>query len=222
MSTSRVWISAIRCGSCAVSASRSSASRSRSAFSTTSIRLSGPSGASCARLPIAPARRDRDAAGFGRQIAADRVEQRRFADAVAADKADARAGHDLHRAVVDQKPSGDPDRDIGDGKHAALSPERPPNATRLSVNSCSEGRLDDSAAAVSCLAGSSPARRSSSISCCRSGESDDSGRMSLLQPFANGIADRPAGPVVELFEIAVDSAFHGISSRWRVPPRNVR
>ena len=52
MSTSRVWISAIRCGSSAVSASPSSASRSRSAFSTTSIRLSGPSGASCARLPI--------------------------------------------------------------------------------------------------------------------------------------------------------------------------
>ena len=51
---------------------------------------------------------------LGRQIAADRVEQRRFADAVAADKADARAGHDLHRAVVDQKPSGDPDRDVGD------------------------------------------------------------------------------------------------------------
>ena len=54
------------------------------------------------------------AAGFGRQLAADRVEQRRFADAVAADKADARAGHDLHRAVVDQKPSGNPDRNVGD------------------------------------------------------------------------------------------------------------
>ncbi len=52
MSTSRVWISAIRCGSSAVSASWSSASRSRSAFSTTLIRLSGPSGASCARLPM--------------------------------------------------------------------------------------------------------------------------------------------------------------------------
>ena len=47
----------------------------------------------------APARRDRDAAAFGRQIAADGVKQRRFADAVAADKADARAGHDLHRTM---------------------------------------------------------------------------------------------------------------------------
>ena len=53
-------------------------------------------------------------AGFGRQFAANRVKQRRFADAVAADEADARAGHDLHRAVIDQKPSGDPDRNIGD------------------------------------------------------------------------------------------------------------
>ena len=83
----------------------------------------------------APARRNRDAAGFERQVAADRVKQRRFADAVAADKADARAGHDLHGAVVDQKPPGDPDRNIGDGKHAALSPEPPPNATHLSVKS---------------------------------------------------------------------------------------
>ena len=49
-----------------------------------------------------------------RQLAADGVKQRRFADAVAADKADARAGHDLHGAVVDQKPSGDPDRNVGD------------------------------------------------------------------------------------------------------------
>ena len=43
----------------------------------------------------APARRNRDGAGFGRQFAADRVKQRRLADAVAADEADARAGHDL-------------------------------------------------------------------------------------------------------------------------------
>ena len=62
----------------------------------------------------APARRDGDGAGFGRQLAADRVKQRRFADAVAADKADARAGHDLRRAIVDQKPSGNPDRNVGD------------------------------------------------------------------------------------------------------------
>ena len=61
-----------------------------------------------------PARRNADTAGFGRQFAADRGKQRRFADAVAADEADARARHDLGRAVVDEQPSGDPDRDFGD------------------------------------------------------------------------------------------------------------
>ncbi len=52
ISTSRVWISAMRVGSLATSASRISVSRSRSAFKTTSISFSGPFGASCARLPI--------------------------------------------------------------------------------------------------------------------------------------------------------------------------
>lgn len=62
----------------------------------------------------APAGRQGDASGFKRQVAADRVKQRRFADPVAADKADARAGNDLYRAVVDQEPSGNPDRNISD------------------------------------------------------------------------------------------------------------
>ena len=51
MSASRIWISAISCGSCSVSASSSSRVRSTSALSTTSIRLSGPLGASWARRP---------------------------------------------------------------------------------------------------------------------------------------------------------------------------
>ena len=62
----------------------------------------------------APAWRDGDGAGLGRQLAADRVKQRRFADAVAADEADARAGDDLRGAMIDQKPSGNPDRNVGD------------------------------------------------------------------------------------------------------------
>ena len=103
-----------------------------------SSRLSGPSGASWARLPIRQRGGIAMVPALGRQIAADGVKQRRFADAVAADEADARAGHDLHGAVVDQKPSGDPDRDVGDGKHAGLSPEPPPNATRIvsEISSC--------------------------------------------------------------------------------------
>ncbi len=44
----------------------------------------------------APSWRDGDGAGLGRQLAADRVKQGRFADTVAADEADPRAGDDLH------------------------------------------------------------------------------------------------------------------------------
>jgi hypothetical protein len=59
------------------------------------------------------------------------MKQRRLTDAIAADESDARAGYDLHGTVIDQLPSGDPDRDVINGKHAALSPDPPPNATRL-------------------------------------------------------------------------------------------
>ena len=61
-----------------------------------------------------PARGDRDGAGLGRQFAANCLEQRRFAGAVAADQTDARAGHDLRGAMIDQKSSGNPDRYVGD------------------------------------------------------------------------------------------------------------
>jgi hypothetical protein len=57
------------------------------------------------------------------------MKQRRLADAVAADEADARARYDLYRAVVDQKPPGDPDRNIVDGEHAGFSPQPLQNAT---------------------------------------------------------------------------------------------
>ncbi len=62
----------------------------------------------------APARRDGDAAALDRQFAADRGKQRRFADPVAADEADAGARHDLRGAMIDQKPSGDADRYFGE------------------------------------------------------------------------------------------------------------
>ncbi len=57
----------------------------------------------------APSRRNRDRTGLKRQFAANGVKQRRFSDAVAADEADACAGHDLHRALVDQQAACDPD-----------------------------------------------------------------------------------------------------------------
>ena len=35
------------------------------------------------------------------------------------------------------------------------------------------------------------------------------GAQVLLQPFADGVADRHACPVIDLFDIAGDSGFHG-------------
>jgi hypothetical protein len=61
------------------------------------------------------------------------VKQRRFADTITPDKADARARYDLHRALVDQKASGDPDRNVIDGQHGGLLRNSPPNATALSA-----------------------------------------------------------------------------------------
>jgi hypothetical protein len=52
MSTRRIWISAMRCGSVAVSASARSALRSLSALSTISISESSVPGASCATWPM--------------------------------------------------------------------------------------------------------------------------------------------------------------------------
>ena len=52
MSDRRVWISAMRCGSVAVSASAISAARSVSAASTVSMQARGPPGASCATQPM--------------------------------------------------------------------------------------------------------------------------------------------------------------------------
>ena len=91
MSASRVWISAMRCGSCAVSASASSAVRSVSAASTTSIRLSGPPGASCASRPMRARAGMSIAPCSSADLARDRAEQRGLADAVAADQPDPRA-----------------------------------------------------------------------------------------------------------------------------------
>ena len=121
------------------------------------------------------------------------MEQRRFADAVAADEADPRAGHDLHRAVVDQQPSGNADRNIGDGKHAALSPDPPANATDLSVKT---ERMSSSVqlviAASQLVDQLAQTRRQFGF-----------GTHVLLQPFADGFADRYAGLVIDLFDIAV-------------------
>jgi len=61
------------------------------------------------------------------------MKQRRFADAVATDETDPRARHNLHRTLVDQKSSGDPDGNVVDGEHGGLLRNKPPNATAESA-----------------------------------------------------------------------------------------
>src|SRR5207244_393929 len=112
----------------------------------------------------------------------------RFADAVASDKTDARAGHDLHRAVVDQEPPGDPDRDIGHCEHAALSPEWPANATRRLVNSLADR------ASMQVILLVVPAQFIHQM--LQTGRERRFWTQTLLQPFADGITNGPAGPVI--------------------------
>ena len=120
MSARRVWISAIRCGSCAVSASLQQCG---------ALAIGGEHHLDQAFRSVwgflrkaaeAPARRDGDLPGFGRNIAANGLKQRRLSRAVASDQADARAWHDLRGGVIDQQPSGDPDRDVGEGRACGL------------------------------------------------------------------------------------------------------
>ncbi len=95
-------MSAIRCASCAVSASASSAVRSSSAISTVSIRLSRVAGASCATPPIR-ARRGTSISPPSRvELAPDQPEQRGLARAVAPDESDLVPRRDQRGGVVEE------------------------------------------------------------------------------------------------------------------------
>src|SRR5262249_10800114 len=76
-----------------------------------------------------PARRERDAAGLGGELASGGAKKRRLAGAVTADPADPRSRRDLHGRVGDEKPSRQTGGNIADGEHARFSPQRSPNAT---------------------------------------------------------------------------------------------
>ena len=64
-----------------------------------------------------------DRAGLGAQFAGNDVEQGRFAGAVAADQADARAGRDAGGGVFQQRAAGDADREVVDDEHVRLLDE---------------------------------------------------------------------------------------------------
>ncbi len=137
------------------------------------------------------------------------MKQRRFADAVAADEADARAGHDLHRAVVDQEPPGNADRNVGEWK--ACGVVTGPGAKRNPFI----GQISASSGLNAARRRGGAARRSSSR---KRGDRFGLRAQVLLQPFADGVADRHACLVIDLFEVVVDSGYPwavSTSSTWQ-------
>ena len=117
MSASRMWISAMRCGSVAVSL----LGKQRRALDVglehdLDQRLLGAR-RFLRHLADARVLRQADRAGLGGKLAGDRLEQRRLAGAVAADKPGLRAGGQGQRGVVEKQASGNAERKIVDDQH---------------------------------------------------------------------------------------------------------
>jgi len=120
MSARRVWISAMRCGSVAVSASARRLVRSLSAASTTLDQAFRPVRRllrQAADAGSAPASRS---AMLERQLADDGAEQRRLADAVAPDQPDTRAVRNARGGAIEQKPPGNAERNVIQNQHGAF------------------------------------------------------------------------------------------------------
>ena len=124
MSASRVWISAIRIGSLAASASR----HQRVALDVGLEHEVDERLRSAGRflLDAADARefRDRDRAGLRLDLAADQPEQRRLAGAVAPDQPDARARRQRRGRRIDQQALADPVGEGVDVQHGGLLTRR--------------------------------------------------------------------------------------------------
>ena len=152
MSASRMWISAMRCGSVAVC---SSVEQRRALGIGLEHDLDQRLlGARRLLRDLADARvlRQADRAGLGRQLAGDGAEQRGLAGAVAADKPGLRAGRQGQRGMVEQQASGDAERKVVDDQHGAGfctgRPYRKPDSI-ASRNGLREARLTDESCKVS-------------------------------------------------------------------------
>ena len=117
ISTSRVWISAMRRGSSAVSASSSKRRALAVGASTKSISVCRAAWRLLLDPADAGAAGKRDRAALGRDLACDQAEQRGLAGAVAADQADMRAGRQRHARPVDQQAFAEPIGEIVDMQH---------------------------------------------------------------------------------------------------------
>ena len=124
MSASRVWISAMRCGSCAVSASASKLDAFLVGAQHDVDQAVGTVGRLLRQAADASARREPDLAVLGGDLARDRAEQGRLAGAIAPDQPDARAGRDVRGGLVDQQAAGDADRQFVDDEHGPLCGRR--------------------------------------------------------------------------------------------------
>ena len=110
----------MRCGSVAVSASRSSAVISSSAAITRSSSGVSTCGASCATNPMrAPAPRADRRVRLA-HLLADQPQQRRLARAVAPDQPHLPALGDERRGVLEQRPPADAVGEVGDFQHRGL------------------------------------------------------------------------------------------------------
>ena len=122
MSASRVWISAMRCGSLAVSASASRALRSTIGGEHELDQAFGPVRRLLRQPAEALARAMRHPPVLGGDVADDDMEQGGLAGTVAADQADMGAFGNARRGIVDQKASGNADREVFDDEHSAVLP----------------------------------------------------------------------------------------------------
>ena len=120
MSASRIWISAISCGSLLGFGALQQPRALDVGLEHDVDQALGAVGRFLGQAPDAPSRRHLDVAMLGRDVVGDDVEQRALAAAVAADEADSRAVRNPNRGVLDQQPAGNADGKVVDDQHGAL------------------------------------------------------------------------------------------------------
>ena len=117
MSASRVWISAMRCGSCAVSASASSALALVVGGEHHLDQAFRPARRLLRHLADAGVLGQADRPALRPDLAGDQAEERGLAGAVRPDQADLGAVRQRHGGVVDQQALADPVGEVVDMQH---------------------------------------------------------------------------------------------------------
>ena len=121
MSTRRVWMSAMRSGSLAISASARSAVRSPSAGKHEVDQLLRASRRLLLDAAEPGVSRRGDRAALGRELAADQPEESGLAGAIASDEPGSRAARQRRGRAVDQQSLAEPVGQVVDMKHCGVS-----------------------------------------------------------------------------------------------------